>query len=132
MSQSSVLSPPVFDRDAVLDLIDGEFDQLQGLVEVFLQALPSQVVQIQDALTDGDTAVIHSVTHELKSSIRDLGGLAAYEVVHRLDMASRDCNLSAADNEFSACRDELTQFCVALSGFLAENTAGSRPERSKK
>ena len=124
MSSSSVLPPPVLDRDVVLELIDGEIDQLQELVEVFLQSLPAQVVQIQDALMEGDSAAVEQVAHQLKSSVRELGGLAACDVMNRLEVASKDRELSGADDQLTACRRELTQFCVALSGFLAENTTG--------
>ena len=125
MSLPSMLPPPVFDRDAVLDFVDGEFDLLQELVQDFLQELPSQVVQIQNAITEGDAAVVHNVTHQLKSSIGNLGGRAAYEVVQDLELASGKRDFSTADGQFSECRYELTQFCMALSGFLAESPAVS-------
>jgi HPt (histidine-containing phosphotransfer) domain-containing protein len=114
--------PPlaIFDREAVLDLVDGEVELLQELAEMFLEDLPGQIELIQNALATSDAAAVQSVTHQLKSSVGNLGGRAAQEVVRELEDASRENNLVDANEQFEICQRELKQFQTALSEFLVE------------
>jgi HPt (histidine-containing phosphotransfer) domain-containing protein len=120
MPHSQELPLAVFDRDGVLDLVDGEVELLQELAEMFLDDLPGQVELIQSALAASDASAVNLVTHQLKSSVGNLGGRAAHEVIHKLEDASREDNLADANEQFAICQRELEQFQAALSDFLNE------------
>lgn len=87
---------------------------------MFLEELPGQLELIQKALVTSDAAAVRSVTHQLKSSVGNLGGRAAQEVIWELEDASRNNNLVGVNERFEICQRELKQFQTALSGFLAE------------
>lgn len=120
MLESSDKPLVVFDRDAVLDLVDGEVELLQELAEMFLQDLPSQIELIQKALAVSDPVAVQRVTHQLKSSVGNLGGRSAHRYVRELEQSSREGDLADADEQFAKCQQELAQFSVALSEFLAQ------------
>ena len=120
MTESQGLPLTVFDREGVLDLVDGEVELLQELADMFLEDPPGQIELIQTALAANDAEAVQSVTHQLKSSIGNLGGRAAQEVVRKLEDASRESHLADADELFAKCQRELEQFQAALSDFLAE------------
>lgn len=120
MTHSQEVPLAVFDRDGVLDLVDGEVELLQELAEMFLEDLPGQVELIQNAIAASDASTVNSVTHQLKSSVGNLGGRASQEVIRKLEEASREENLSDANEQFAICQRELEQFQAALSDFLNE------------
>lgn len=116
----SIESPlAIFDRDAVLDLVDGEMELLQDLAGMLLEDLPGNVEQIENAIAAGDVSTVHHVTHQLKSSVGNLGGRAAQNAVQQLEQNARDGHIDGSQELFANCRYELDRFCTELNAFLA-------------
>lgn len=110
---------PVFDLDAVLELVDGEIELLQEIAEMFQSDLPSNMEQVRNALTAGNTEVVHQVTHRLKSTVGNLGGRAAHKAVQDLEKSARDGQTENTDELFANFQHELTHFSDTLAEFLA-------------
>lgn len=117
---STASSLAVFDREAVLDLVDGERELLEDLADMFREDLPRNVERVENAISVGDTRIIHDVAHQLKSSVGNLGGRAAQNAVQQLEQTARDGQLENSRELFSECRLELDRFCQALDAFLSE------------
>ena len=109
----------VLDRAAVLDLGDGEMELLEDLAGMFLEDLPGNVEQIESAIAAGDTSTVHQVTHQLKSSVGNLGGRAAQQAVQQLEQHARHGHVDGSTELFASCRQELDRFCEELNVFLS-------------
>lgn len=101
---------PVFDRESVLDMVDGEIDFMQELIEMFLEDLPGHLDTIRQGIGGNDATVVQQTAHRLKSSVGNLGGRAAQESVIELEHEARSGSVAGANELFQRCEFELDRF----------------------
>ena len=118
LSESNVSA--VFDRQSVLDMVDGELEFVHELVEMFLADLPQHLGNIRGGLSAGNPDQVQKVAHRLKTSVGNLGGRRAQPCVIELEQLARSGTLNGADPLFAQCERELQTFEQTLRDFLAE------------
>lgn len=120
MSESLLATSEIFDRQSVLDMVDGELDFVHELIELFLTNLPEQISKLRTGAVTSDSSTVQKVAHRLKSSIGNLGGRRAQEAITQLEDVALDGDLSRVDELLAQFERELSAFEQALRGFLAE------------
>jgi histidine phosphotransfer protein HptB len=113
-------SAPVFDRESVLDMVDGDVEFMLELIEMFLADLPTYHESIHTAVANGDAAALQQVTHRMKSSVGNLGGREAQAAVMQLESAARNCDLENAASLLRGCQEKIDRFGAKLTSVLNE------------
>jgi HPt (histidine-containing phosphotransfer) domain-containing protein len=111
---------PVFDRESVLEMVDGEVEFVQELVEMFLEDLPAQLDSIRAGVANNDAETVQQVGHRLKGSIGNLGGRRAQYAIRDLEQQARDGELTGISELFEQCEIELKAFKNELDLFMTE------------
>ena len=117
----SVTPEVIFDLDSVLDMVDGEIDFMQELIELFLTELPAHLDTIRRGISEGDTEGVLQIAHRLKSSVGNLGGRRAQSVVCELEQQARTGSLASADELLTRCEFELAQFQQELQAAMTSD-----------
>lgn len=113
---------PIFDRESVLEMVDGEVEFVQELVEIFLEDLPTQLAAIRDGLANNDATTVQLIGHRLKGSLGNLGGRRAQYSMQILEQQARQGDLEGISELFAECELELQAFQDELSHFMGEAT----------
>ena len=114
------VATPVFDRDAVLDMVDGEIEFLHELIEMFLDDLPNYRDSLKSAIDDDDPATLQQTAHRMKSSVGNLGGREAQAAVIDLEKIARAGDLTNAPELLESCNEKLDRFSAVLNSVLEE------------
>lgn len=77
-------NPPV-EINAALEVVGGDTDLLEAVVEMSLEECPDQLDALRDALERQDATAVEAAAHRLKGVVGNLGGMAAREVAQRLE-----------------------------------------------
>jgi PAS domain S-box-containing protein len=104
-----------FDPSA-LDRLRRDFsvDEIEALVQAFLNDTPQQLTRMRTALTAGDAAAIAQAAHAIKSAPTMLGANGFADTCVKVETLARAANLEAAALEVSALE---VQFDAASVGF---------------
>lgn len=109
----------IFDRQSVLDMVDGELDFVCELVEIFLGDIDAQIDAVKQGLASGDASVVQKICHRLKTSVGNLGGVRARPAVLELEQLARKGILVGAGPLFDRFISELSTFEAELKLFLS-------------
>ena len=96
----------MFDPDALMELVDGDRELVQDLVETFLEGVPEQLRQIEQGIAAGDLEAVHRAAHALKGAVANFAAPAAFDAARALDDAARS---GAADNLEALARELVAQ-----------------------
>jgi HPt (histidine-containing phosphotransfer) domain-containing protein len=111
---------PVFDRESVLEMVDGEVEFVQELVELFLADLPTQLETLRNGIENNDAETVQYTGHRLKGSIGNLGGRRAQYAIRDLEQQARQGDLTGIAELFAQCEIELQAFEQELNRFMTE------------
>jgi|GEM_PF-1438153 len=117
----TVVAEPIFNREAVLEMVDGEVDFVCELIDLFLADLQSQVETVRRAVASGQADTVQKTCHRLKTSVGNLGGDRARPSVLELERLARSGSLTGAEPLFDKFVAELRDFETELRGFLSES-----------
>src|ERR1700733_1695711 len=109
--QLSSLDPDsqiTWNRSAALEMLGGDEDLLNEMVEIFLSDSPKLLVRLEEALALGDSSKLELAAHSLKGELQYLGVLEAIDQAQRLEIAGRDGELGGAEDLLAALRGRLT------------------------
>ncbi|GAB4335456.1 MAG: hypothetical protein Kow0037_15330 [Calditrichia bacterium] len=80
---------PVFDKEAVLERVDGDVEFLQELLIEFIADVPSNVENLQENYRAGQLGEVTRLAHTLKGSSRNLGAMQLGEIAYQIEMAAK-------------------------------------------
>jgi signal transduction histidine kinase/ligand-binding sensor domain-containing protein/CheY-like chemotaxis protein/HPt (histidine-containing phosphotransfer) domain-containing protein len=112
-ADSSSAEEGVFDRQAVLALIDDE-ELLRELVQIFLEDYPQQLKLIRHAVQTGDAAELQRAAHTLKGSAANFAAANVAAQARYLEDMGRDGNMDSTAKVLSRLEKELTHLHAAL------------------
>jgi HPt (histidine-containing phosphotransfer) domain-containing protein len=115
--QLSSLAPDshiTWNRSAALQMLGGDEDLLNEMVEIFLSDSPKLLVRLEEALALGDSSKLELAAHSLKGELQYLGVLEAIDQAQRLEIAGRDGELGGAEDLLAALRGRLTLIWAAV------------------
>lgn len=101
----------------LLDVIGGDPDDLQELLEDFEETTPGTLQEMKDAAANDDLTALRISSHSLKANGRDFGAVALADACAQLEQACRDGTVQDAVAEVHAISEELSRARAALSEF---------------
>ena len=110
-------SPPMsaaIDTETLDQLRQALGDDVNGVIDFFLDYLPGQIEAIQQALSAGDAGTLRREAHSLKGSAGNLGANQLAQLCGSLENLAHAGDLSNADAQVSDIESESTRVRAAL------------------
>ena len=114
MGQTDVIDKAALKR--LLDVIGGDPEDLQELLEEFEATTPTLLAAMQNAAAAGDLGELRIAAHSLKSNGRDFGATALATACHDLEAACKNGTVEGPVGQVEIIASELTRAREALSG----------------
>jgi HPt (histidine-containing phosphotransfer) domain-containing protein len=99
--------PPPVDLNAALDVVDGDVEILQMVVEMFLGEYGEQMAALDEAVARQDTPQVEQVAHKLKGIVSNVGGTFAREPAGRLEAMGMEGDLGDAEAVLESLKAEM-------------------------
>ncbi|HYC23174.1 MAG TPA: Hpt domain-containing protein [Candidatus Bathyarchaeia archaeon] len=115
--------PPSIDRAELLERVDGDFQLLRELIELFNESSADLLSKLHDAAVRDDGRALAENAHALKGSVANFAAKDAYAVAWRLESMGRSGDLSRARETCRAMEEEIRRLGVALSRLAQEDRA---------
>ena len=107
-------APPVIDEEVLEELRSMLGDEVQHLVEVFLEDTPKLLARLEVAASESDMDGLRDAAHSLKSSSANLGAMLLSAAARRVEQGAREGTLerpavavALVVNEFARARRQL-------------------------
>jgi len=108
-------SQPPVDLDAALEVVDGDVDLLQAVVEMSLEECPEQIESLSQALAQQDAPGVEAAAHRLKGVLGNVGGMAARDAAQRLETMAEEGNLDGGTTALEELKAELEHVMAFFS-----------------
>jgi CheY-like chemotaxis protein len=115
---SAVIEPVAFDRIAALERLGGDEALFAEVAGLFLADSPQQLEEIRKAVSTRDAATLRRVAHSLKGAAAYVGGTAAAEAAHRLEMLGVENDLRTAPELLQSLEREVARLTTTLNTVL--------------
>lgn len=109
-----------FDKQELLDELDGDTGFLAESVELFESDAPTLLEQIRDAVDRGDAGAVAVAAHTLKSMIGNFCAPLAFDAVLDVEALGRAGDLAECNARVVAMEAEIVRLQQALRDFLKE------------
>ena len=91
-----------------------EKDELQEIVELFLETSASDLHKLRSAIDQGDTQQMVEAAHSIKGASGNLGFMAISEKAKDVEMKAREKDLSGANEAIENIKKEVDRIAQAL------------------
>ena len=108
----------VLDADALMLNLDGNVALLQALAEIFTTSAPTQLSDIEDAISRQDAEAIMRGAHTIKGSVATFQARAAVDAAAVLEKIGDSGDLSDANPAFEELSKELKRLTHGLHEFI--------------
>lgn len=102
------------DPDALIELVDRDFDLLEALVTAFLEECPDYLDAIRAAVTEQDPEALQREAHKLKGAVGNLRAGPALEATQKLEEIAESEDFQQAEPALDALEQELDRLRTAL------------------
>lgn len=93
---------------------------LHDLITTFLEYMPGQIEDLNQAINDGNADLIFSIAHRIKSSSSSLGALGLADTAETIEKIGREGNAVGADEHFNVLRTQLDEVMAFLNKELEQ------------
>ena len=107
-----------FDKDALLEQIDGDLEFLSEAVEIFNEDSPALLEELQQALLRGDGSALGAAAHTLKGMLGNFCAESAVESAGRLESMANQNNFSDGPQAVAEMQNEIVKLKLALEELL--------------
>ena len=111
---------PVFDVDAALDSLDGDFELLREIAVIFLAQSPKHMEKILEAVSKRDPKLLERAAHALKGAAANLLAQGVVEAASKLEEIGRTGYVAGAKQAIGSLEGELGKLRSALGEFEKE------------
>jgi PAS domain S-box-containing protein len=115
-------SPPPVDLNEAMEIVDGDADLLQAVVEMSLGECPEQIDALREALAQQDALGVEAAAHRLKGVLGNLGGLVARDAAQRLETMGEEGDLDGG----AVALEELEKEIERVAAFYSEPGWGQK------
>ena len=109
-----------FDRDELLEELDGDREFLEESLEMMEADGPKLLGEIRDAIAANDAETVSRSAHTLKSMVGNFCAPPAHEAALKVEMAGRDGDLAECTAAHATLEQEVARLQKALREFLEE------------
>jgi PAS domain S-box-containing protein len=110
----------VIDLEEMLSRVDGDEELMLELVGLFLEEYAGLLLNIEEALAQGNCQELEFAAHTLKGSVGNFGAKSAYDAAWNLEMMGREGDLSGAAEAYVALQAEIDRLQPALAKLTSE------------
>jgi len=114
------MSGDIFDRDALLEELDDDWEFLEESVEILKEDSVALLAQIRTGVAKHDAEAIWQSAHTIKSMVGNFAAGAAFEAALALETNGRANDLSTVDAAVDTLETELSRLIEALEALLAD------------
>ena len=111
---------PVFDVGAVLDSLDGDFELLREVKEIFLTQAPKHMEKIRAAIANQDPNILVRGAHALKGSAENLFARGVVQSASKLEEIGRAGSVVGSKEALATLEEEMGKLESALGEFEKE------------
>jgi|YelNatPaOPRAMG01_1025707.scaffolds.fasta_scaffold07545_5 two-component system sensor histidine kinase/response regulator len=104
----------IFDRQALLERVEGNEELLEELVHIFLDYTPRQLQKLRQALEVGDASGLQGQAHSLKGAAASISAEAVRQVAGQLEISGKNRDLEEAQLLLEALIQEFARFQEVL------------------
>jgi CheY-like chemotaxis protein/HPt (histidine-containing phosphotransfer) domain-containing protein len=108
------VDPNIFDRAAFMDRIMGDADLAKSVIESFLDDMPRQLTELDEAVRAGDAGLAGRLAHRMKGAASVVGGLAVQELALSMEQAGGVGDLKTVQDKLPQVRERYSDLCAAL------------------
>lgn len=112
----------VFDRAALLAIVEGDVGLIKGLAELFLADYPYRLTELREALIARDAAALARGAHTLKGAVSHLAAHAASAAALYLEQLARTQDLAQVSAVYAALETEIERLIPVLTSLRKEIT----------
>ena len=105
-----------YDVNAALQGVEGDWELLRTLINIFLDSGPKLMVQIREAFQAGELDALRKHTHQLKGAFGTLQALAAADASARVEKASCSENGETLQEAFENLEHQYEELVPLLQG----------------
>jgi CheY-like chemotaxis protein len=112
-----------FDRQALMDRLDGDRELLAEIVGLFLETAPRLLAEVKTALGRGDGTALERAAHALKGAVANFGARAAMEAAQRMEQRAGQKDAAGARAAWAPLEKEMARLRKALARLAEEDAA---------
>ncbi|HJY82170.1 MAG TPA: response regulator [Candidatus Binatia bacterium] len=116
---------PVFDRNAALERVEGNWELLQEIVGLFFDEIPRLLSAVQEPIARGDAKALERAAHTLKGAVGNFGAQGAFDAALRLEVMGRGRDLTNAAEVYAELEKEVARLERALATLREETVVGT-------
>lgn len=121
VDQGKRASEEIFDREDLLNTIDGDIELLNELVGAFLSTVPQEMESIRIALGRSDYSGPEREAHKLKGTSANMRAVCLAAAFSELQHAIKQQDAAEARRLFATCEVEFERFKELILGQSHEN-----------
>ena len=110
----------VFDKDELLEEIDGDREFLVESLEMFEEDAPRLLVEIRDGLNRRDAQAVGKCAHTLKSMVGNFCAQPAFDCAFKIESFGRQGDLNGVADTLGELEERVNQLRAALQEFSAQ------------
>jgi CheY-like chemotaxis protein len=113
---------PVLEREALLQRVQGDWELLGELVDLFLEAYPGQLAGLRAAVERGESPDVSAGAHALRGSVSNFAARRAEDTALALEESGRRGDLTGAHDLLADLEAELQRLGRALCELKAQES----------
>lgn len=113
----------LLDLTETLERVEGDFDLLKEMVELFLEEWPNMLSDIERAIAVGDARALQHAAHTLKGSVSNFAAPRATAASLVLEKMGRQQDLSNAGAALASLQQELKRLTPVLEALKEQEAA---------
>lgn len=117
------ITASILERSVLDELLEIAGDEINAIIDVFLEETPQLVRHLQEAAVMPDLKRLGELAHSLKSSSANVGVLALSEAARRLEHGARSGTLERPTVMVALIVAEFSRARIALTGYQADQRA---------
>ena len=117
------ITASILERSVLDELFEIAGDEINAIIDVFLDETPQLVRHLQEAAVMPDLKRLSELAHSLKSSSANVGVLALSEAARRLEHGARTGTLERPTVMVALIVAEFSRARIALTGYQADQRA---------
>lgn len=113
-----VAKPDAFDKSALLEAFDHDWDFLKETVDMLLEDYPPMLEEIHHAITEKDSVLLRRTAHALKGMVGNFQAKAAAKAALELEEMGRMGEMTGVEKAYGSLVDEMNRFKSSIGGML--------------
>ncbi len=119
---ANTATPPVFDRQALLNRVDQDAETAREILNLYLETIPHLIATVNEALVRGDMQTVELEAHSIKGSSANMGCMAVAAVAGQIEKAGKASDIELMRSLAPALEKEFEQVLRTIEGFAGKNT----------